>query len=257
VQIEIGNELAAAGPSSRRLRLELAATAGEVDEVQRLRHQVFVEELGASPEGDDGERDQDAFDAHCDHLVVRDGDTGQAVGTYRLLPGSRAARLGGFYADGEFDLARLQHLRERAVELGRACIHPDYRTGAVIMLLWSGIARYMRQHGQQTLIGCASIGMADGGANALAVYRSLAARHLAPAEYRVFPRYPLPLELLHEAATPSIPPLLKGYLRVGAWIAGEPAWDPDFNTADLLVLLPLARIEARYARHYLAEKQAA
>ena len=103
-------------------------------------------------------------------------------------------------------------------------------------------------------MGCASIAMTDGGANALRVYREVAAKHLAPIECRVFPRHPLAgrddLSATDAVGSASIPALLKGYLRLGAWIGGEPAWDPDFNTADLFVLLPLSRLEARYARHY-------
>jgi putative hemolysin len=146
---------------------------------------------------------------------------------------------------------RLQHIRPRAVEVGRACIHADFRSGAVIMMLWAGLTRYMLEHRYEYLIGCASIPLGDGGANAATVYRKIAEKYLAPIEYRVAPRNPLPLDRLPEAEHAAVPPLLKGYLRLGAWIAGEPAWDPDFNTADLLVLLPLARVEARYARHYL------
>ncbi len=123
------------------------------------------------------------------------------------------------------------------------------------MLLWQGILRFMRERGYGYLIGCASIGMGDGGANAVRIYELTAPRHLAPIEYRVRPRNVLltPDQVAPLAAgqLPVLPPLLEGYLRVGAWIGGEPAWDPEFDTADLFLFMPLVRVEARYARHYL------
>jgi putative hemolysin len=244
-----------AGGPRRRLQVALATSTPDLHAAQRLRHRVFGEEMGATLSSRAPGRDEDIFDAWCEHLVVRDCESGQVVGTYRLLTAERAARLGTFYADQEFDLTRLTHLKARMVEIGRACVDADYRTGAALMLLWHGIAEFMRRRRYDYLVGCASIGMHDGGANAERVYRMVEQRHLAPIEYRVFPRHRLlPREARagdDDAASPRIPALLKGYLRLGAWIGGEPAWDPDFNTADLFVLLPLARLEARYARRYV------
>jgi hypothetical protein len=125
------------------------------------------------------------------------------------------------------------------VEIGRSCIDADYRSGAVITLLWSGLARYMLENKYDYLIGCASVSMADGGHAAASLYNRLKDEHLCPLEYRVFPRTPLPLQALRQDIEADTPPLIKGYLRAGAWICGEPAWDPDFNTADLPVLLPV------------------
>ncbi len=243
-----------AGSQRHRLQVGLATTEAELHAAQRLRYRVFGGELGAQLGGAAKHgRDEDLFDAWCEHLLVRDCDSGQVVGTYRLLPADRAARLGTFYADTEFDLTRIAHLKPRMVEIGRACVDAAYRKGAALMLLWHGIAEFMRRRRYDYLIGCASIGMQDGGANAQRVYQAVEARHLAPIEYRVFPRHRLlPREdaAAAPAASARIPTLLKGYLRLGAWIGGEPAWDPDFNSADLFVLLPLARLEGRYARHY-------
>ena len=136
------------------------------------------------------------------------------------------------------------------VEIGRSCVHPDYRTGATIALLWSGLAKYMLDHGHDYLIGCASISMADGGHAAASIYRSLV-DHLSPIELRVFPRCPLPLEALRSDLPVDPPPLIKGYLRAGAYICGEPAWDPDFNTADLPILMPMSKISDRYSKHFI------
>lgn len=237
--------------TSRRLTAHFARSITDVVDAQRLRFRVFGEEMGARlPKPEDG-LDRDIFDPFCEHLLVRDTVTGEAVGTYRILNGAQARKIGGFYADDEFDLVRLGHLRERVAEVGRSCVHPDYRNGAAIALLWQGLAEYMRRHCYEYLMGCASIGMRDGGRLAAGLYQRLGPVHQSPAEYRVFPRHRLPLEFLEADLNPPVPPLIKGYLKAGAWICGEPAWDPDFNTADLLILLPLSRVHPRYARHFL------
>jgi putative hemolysin len=237
-------------PLRPRLHVGLARSRGEILDAQRLRYRVFAEELGARLETRIPGVDQDLFDPYCEHLVVRDEDSDRIVGTYRILPPEAARRVGAYYSEGEFDLTRLQHLRSRIVEVGRSCIDPDYRSGAVIALLWNGLAQYMRDNGHEYLIGCASIGMADGGHNAASIYAQMGGQ-MSPPEYRVFPRCRLPLEHLDINARAELPPLLKGYLRAGAYVCGEPAWDPDFNTADLLLLLPMSRVESRYARHFL------
>ncbi|USX12623.1 GNAT family N-acetyltransferase [Oxalobacteraceae bacterium OTU3CAMAD1] len=236
--------------TSGKLVLSMASTPEELREVQRLRYKVFIETMGLSSLVREDGLDSDEFDEHCDHLIVRDANTLKVVGTYRLLSASRARKIGRVYSEGEFDLGRLNNLRNRMVEAGRACIHPDYRGGSVIMLLWSGLAEYMRRENCDYLAGCASISLADGGHNAVAVFQSLIGQHMAPSEYRVTPHLPFPFSKLEAAQKPQVPPLLKGYLRSGAWICGEPAWDPDFESADLFLLLPLANLDGRYARHY-------
>jgi len=238
-----------------RLHARLARGSNEVLEAQKLRYRVFAEELGARLPTRTPGVDQDAFDPYCDHLIVRDEATDRVVGTYRILSPDAARRLGGYYSESEFDLTRLQLLRSGIVEIGRSCIDADYRTGATIALLWGGLARYMAEGGHRYLIGCASIGMADGGHAAANICAALG-DHLAPVEYRVFPRHRLPVEKLRTGQAAELPPLIKGYLRAGAWVGGDPAWDPDFNTADLLVMMPMARVEQRYARHFL-DRQAA
>lgn len=237
----------------QKLNVHLARTNSEVREAQRLRYRVFAEEMGARLSGPEEGVDEDLFDPYCDHLVVTDEEAGDVLGTYRILSGLTAQRLGGFYSDQEFDLARLSHLRERAVELGRSCVHPDHRSGGVIALLWAGLAQYMQQNGYEYIIGCASMSMVDGGRSAASAYARLAEKHMSPAEYRVFPRCPLPLHDLGRSASPVLPPLIKAYLRVGAWVCGEPSWDPDFNTADLLMMLSLSRVDQRYAKHFMRD----
>jgi putative hemolysin len=236
-----------------KFSVHVAKTLAEIREAQRLRYRVFAEELGARLQGAEPGLDEDLFDPYCEHLVVTEGETGEVVGTYRILSGLTAKRLGCFYSDQEFDLTRLAHLRDRSVELGRSCVHPDYRSGSVIALLWVGLAQYMRSNGYEYILGCASATMADGGHGLASAYARIRASHLSPPEYRVFPRCPLPLAELNQDASPLLPPLVRAYLRVGAWVCGDPAWDPDFNTADLLMLLPLARVDQRYARHFMRD----
>ena len=236
--------------ASAKLVLSMASTPGELREVQRLRYKVFIETMGLSSLVREDGLDSDEFDEHCDHLIVRDTNTLEVVGTYRLLAPTHARKLGRVYSENEFDLGRLNNMRGRMVEAGRACIHPDYRGGSVIMLLWSGLAEYMARERCDYLVGCASISLADGGHNAVAVFNHLSGQYMAPPEYRVTPHLPFPFSKLEAAQKAQIPPLLKGYIRSGAWICGEPAWDPDFESADLFLLLPLANLDARYARHY-------
>ena len=240
------------GRAKRNFQLEIATDEQAVREAQKLRWKVFAEEMGARLSGPEPGVDQDIYDAYCDHLLVRDSGSGEVVGTYRILGPEGAKRIGNYYTEQEFDLTRLQHMRGRMVELGRSCVHPDYRSGGVINLLWAGLAEYMIRHKHDYLIGCASIGMGDGGHNAASIWQALRDKHMSPVEWRVFPRCPLPLEAYSRMAAPILPPLIKGYMRAGAYVCGEPAWDPDFNTADLPVLLPLKNLNPIYAKHFLA-----
>jgi len=244
--------------------LLIADNADHVTAAQRLRYRVFAEELGAALPTTALGLDVDEFDEFCDHLIVRDDATGEVVGTYRMLPPGAAALAGRRYSDGEFDLAALAPLRERLVETGRSCVAPDHRTGAVINLIWAGIARYLHLGGYRWLGGCASVPLDDGGATAAGVWNILRARHLSPPAMRVRPLRPwltepgaVPLAAAQAAATAgarvAMPPLLRGYLRLGAWVCGEPAYDPDFGVADFFTMLSMDRIDPRYHRHFLGE----
>ena len=174
-----------------------ARHADEVRAAQRLRHDVFVDEMGARlnvPTGTPPGHDADLFDDFCEHLLVRTlphGDTpAQVIGTYRVLTPAAARRAGGYYSDTEFDLTRLRPLRERMAELGRSCVHPDHRAGGVILALWGALAAFMKDNGLDTVVGCASIGMRDGGHTAASLWARLREAHLAGVEYQVRPRLP-------------------------------------------------------------------
>jgi putative hemolysin len=233
-----------------RLHVSMARNAAEIAEAQRLRYKVFAEEMGAQVAGRDG-LDIDGFDEYCEHLLVRETATHQVIGTYRILSPHQAQKAGGYYSAGEFDLSRLSHLFGSMVEVGRSCVHQDHRNGGTITMLWAGLAKYMLTHNYEYMIGCGSVPIHDGGHLAASLYNKLKDTHLSPPEYRVFPRIPLPIEALNKDLPAECPPLIKGYLRLGAYICGEPAWDAAFNSADMLVLLPLSKLDGRYASHFL------
>lgn len=238
--------------SKNRLRVALANTLEDVRAAQRLRHKVFVEEMGAQVAEAEHGIESDRFDHHCQHLLVRDERSDRVVGCYRILTDTRAQRAGGFYSETEFDLVRIRALPGRIMEVGRTCVHPDYRTGAVINLLWSGLARFMVMHRFDHVIGCASIPLHGGVEHIGALWHGLTTTQLSPPERRVFPRTPftsLPRPAPGTAA--ELPPLIQGYLRLGAQVCGEPAWDPAFNVADLFLLLGIERLGTRYAQHYI------
>lgn len=234
----------------RDLRVVFASSEEEVIAAQRLRYSVFADEMGAKLNTPVAGVDEDEFDPFCEHLIVRDERIGRIVGTYRLLTPDAARRLGKCYTDAEFDLSNLAHLRRRMVELGRSCVAAEYRSGAVIGLLWSGLADFMVDHGFEHLIGCASISLRDGGHMAASITRRVQAKHMSPQECRVTPYNPLPLDRLDAAVAAATPPLIKGYIRAGAWVCGDPAWDADFNTADLPMLLSMSNVSRRYIKHF-------
>jgi putative hemolysin len=245
------------GTPAGRYSLLLTTDADEVRAAQRLRHDVFAGELGATLHSPVAGLDVDRFDEFCDHLVVREDSTGHIVGTYRMLPPARAREAGALYADGEFDLTSLDALRPELVETGRSCVHPGHRNGAVVSLVWAGLARYMLLSGNRWLAGCASVplGGPDGGGGALAagVWDRVKAEHLAPDPYRVAPRIPWRAGPVSRSGKLAMPPLLRGYLRLGTWVGGPPAHDPDFDCADFFVLLDMRRLDQRYLRYFLGD----
>jgi putative hemolysin len=257
-----------ATPERQRARAKLdvswATTEEDIRACQRLRYRVFVDEMGARlslPQGSPAGHDIDLYDSYCEHLMVRDVSDdalgGVVVGTYRVLTPWAARQTGGLYTETEFDLTRLRTMRGRMAELGRSCVHEDYRSGAVILALWAALGEFMQRHGLDTMIGCASISMRDGGHVAASLWRQLSQNHLAPIEQHVRPRLPLPVDELRSDLQVDMPPLIKGYLRCGAKILGAPAWDPDFNTADLPLLINLADLPEKYRRHFLGGSQSA
>lgn len=227
-----------------------AATEADVEASLRLRHRVFVREMGATIEDPDSGLETDAYDRHCRHLLVHDNLHDRLVASTRVLTEEAAADAGGFYSAGEFDLDALMRAPGRFLELGRTCVHPDYRRGLVIAVLWSGVSKLIREGGYHHLIGCASIDLAPGMSHARAIHERLAARHASPPAWRVRPRLPLPEDVGRCREPVRLPPLLKAYINLGATVAGPPCWDPDFKVADLFMHLQLANLCPRYVRHF-------
>ncbi|GLZ35411.1 hypothetical protein Lesp02_75980 [Lentzea sp. NBRC 105346] len=241
------------GTDAPRYSLLVARDSEEVVAAQRLRHDVFAGEMGATLHSSVPGLDVDEFDEHCDHLVVRDDRNGDIVGTYRMLPPERAQEAGKLYSETEFDLTNLAALRPAMVETGRSCVHPDHRNGAVVSLVWAGLARYMLLSGHAHLVGCASVPLTDGGSFAAGVWDTVHAKHYAPEEFRVHPLNPWQVDQVERPERTVLPPLLKGYLRLGAQVCGRPALDADFGVADLFILLSMDRIDQRYLKFFLGE----
>jgi len=231
---------------ARNLEIRLAETPEEIEAAQRLRYNVFYREMGAIPTVDAARhgRDADPFDAVCDHLLVLDTDRSQpgrpfVCGTYRLIRGAVAKANGGFYSAHEYDLSALLRHPGELVELGRSCVHEDYRTGAVMQLLWGGIAEYLTAYGIKLMFGCGSLPGTD-------------AEALMPALdelYVKIDRVPL-TRLDQKAARAMLPPLIKGYMRVGGFIGDGAVIDNQFNTTDVCIIVPTDHITEKYQRHY-------
>lgn len=244
-------------PQNQRFGVRFAATREEILETQKLRYRVFAGELGARIDGGAQGVDYDQYDPYCRHLMVVEQDTHRVVACTRILTGDQAASAGGFYSASEFDLAMLDSLPSRVMEIGRTCVDADYRGGAVIGLLWQGLAAYITSHGFDYLFGCASIGLEDGGAAAHVILNNIKSRYMAPEYQRVRPFIPLPAADARATGKPKMPPLLKAYLSLGAKACGEAYWDRDFNCADVFMLLNVSDLQPRYARHFLGRSPAA
>jgi putative hemolysin len=254
---------AEASPARKRppaLQIAWARHQDEVRQAQRLRHRVFVDEMGARidvPPGTPPGLDVDRFDDACEHLLVRtapsDASAAEVVGTYRVLTPAGARRIGGLYTEGEFDIRRLDALRPRMAELGRSCTAPEWRRGGVMLLLWGALGEFMERTGLDYMIGCASIPMRDGGAHAASLWQALRATHLCEPRFRVLPRRPLALEGggVDVHGDVEAPALIKGYLRCGGKVLGAPAHDPDFGVADLPMMLALADLPSAYRARFI------
>jgi putative hemolysin len=228
-----------------------------IDAAQRLRYDVFTSAPGFSLPATDG-RDADRFDEYCDHLLVREEVSGELVGCYRMLPPPGAIAAGSLYTATEFDVQALDSLRPSLVEMGRAVVREDHRNGAVVLLMWAGILAYLDRCGYDYVTGCVSVPThdpaepdAEPGRQIRGVRDFVAKRHLAPAEYTVYPYRPVvldgkTLDDITPPARPTVPPLMRGYLRLGTEICGEPAHDPDFAVGDFPVLLDKRKADTRY-----------
>jgi putative hemolysin len=254
------------------LILRQARGADEVAACQKLRFRVFYEELGAKADRvtAESQKDQDRFDAICDHLVVVQTDStphsaairledGELIGTYRLLRQEIAEANGGFYTQDEFDISPLiaAHPGLKFLELGRSCVLKPFRTKPVVELLWQGIWNYVRAHDLHVMLGCASLEGTNPDAHAQAL-SFLAHNAKAPAEWQVraLDRRYVEMNRLPTGsfeprqALRDLPPLIKGYLRLGCYIGDGAVIDRQFNTIDVLIILPVSAINERYFAHF-------
>ena len=245
------------------LQVRLAETAADIDAVQALRYRIFYESLGARPQPEMSrlQRDFDRFDNDCDHLLVLDcghgGRRNPVVGTYRLLRRDAARRLGGFYSADEYDITPLIAQEGEILELGRSCVDAAYRQRPTMNLLWNGIAAYVFHHDIRLMFGCASLPGID--PNLLAAPLSyLHYYHLAPPSLRpraLSERYVEMRRLSIGAVDPgralaALPPLIKGYLRIGGFVGDGAVIDDQFNTTDVCVLVKMDLVSSKYSRHY-------
>lgn len=239
-----------------RYTLLLSTDADLIDAAQRLRYDVFTSEPGFALAGNPDGKDADPFDQHCDHLLVREDNSGELVGCYRMLPPPGAIAAGGLYTATEFDVSPLDSLRPSLVEMGRAVVRIDHRNGAVVLLMWAGILAYLDRCGYDYVTGCVSVpthGSGVPGSEIRGVRDFVSRRHAAPAEFTVRPYRPVildgkTLDEIEPPARPTVPPLMRGYLRLGAQVCGEPAHDPDFGVGDFPALLDKSRADTRYLK---------
>jgi len=233
--------------------LLLTNDPSHVEAAQRLRQQVFAAEPGFALEPAGG-LDADRFDEHCDHLLVREDRSGELVGCYRMLPPPGAIAAGGLYTATEFDISGLDSLRPSLVEMGRAVVRADHRNGAVVLMMWTGILAYLDRCGYDYVAGCVSVpvrGVGAPGSQVRGVRDVVAARHAAAAEFTVYPYRPVMVDGVDLDGIPAperltMPPLMRGYLRLGAQVCGEPAHDTAFGVADFPALLDKRRADIRY-----------
>jgi putative hemolysin len=242
-----------ASASVKRLECFVANTEEMIKEAQKLRFRVFAKEMGAKLKTESEGLDYDDVDSYCDHLVVFDNASNKIVGYTRLLNQYQSEQLGRFYSESEFNLDKVLALPGRFLEVGRTCVDPDYRGGAVLTTLWSALVQYALEGQYNYLLGCASITPGPSGFAVDAVYKNIDAKNIAPPHLNVVPHAPVPNFLRCSRDESGIPPLLKAYLRFGALICGEPCWDKDFNCMDLFVLLPLDQLQDRYSKHYMRD----
>lgn len=246
-----------------KLGVRIATTPAEVDGAQALRYRVFYEEMGArpNPEAAASRRDHDAFDAVADHLLVLDhalGDGPEAiVGTYRLIQRQAATIAGRFYSADEYDLAPIEAFPGRILELGRSCVDAGHRGRAVMQLLWRGIAAYVAVQDIELMFGCASLQGTDPDAFAHEL-TYLYGHHLAPPALRpralperyVDMRRLDPLSIDPRATALTLPPLIKGYLRLGGFVGDGAVIDRQFNTIDVAIIVKTDLVTDKYVKHY-------
>ncbi len=246
--------------TKKNLTVRVAENQYEIEQALILRYNVFNLELGEGlPESRETQKDRDEYDLYCDHLIVLDqAQDNKVVGTYRILRKSVAIKNIGFYSESEFNLTDLHRIGSEIAEVGRSCVHRDYRDGSVISLLWIGLGKYMKNFDVRYLMGCGSVHSTDP-QSASEIYAYLKKKDGLEFNYDIHPLSthriaqfnPDLVSADDRTAASRVPPIIKGYLRAGAKICGQPAIDPVFGTIDFFLLFNRSNIDARYGRHYL------
>jgi len=238
--------------TKRSLTVLLASSKEEIEQCQKLRWNIFAKELRAQLSSPREGYDIDEFDQHCMHLMVMDTKTNKVVATTRLLTNDGARETGRFYSETEFEISSILNMNRSLMEVGRTCVHANYRKGAALAMLWQGLARMAAIYRVDYLIGCASIPLSYGDAYIASLMDLIRTKYHADSSLHVSPRVPLPKPDIAAANSVILPTLLKAYLRQGAVICGEPHWDLSFNVADVFVLLDIDKLSERYMKHFVA-----
>jgi putative hemolysin len=264
---QLPNKVTAIAPIvAGNMEVRLAENEAEIEASQALRYRVFVGEIGAKPSAENAvlKRDIDQYDAVCDHLLVleRQPDGKQnIVGSYRLLRRTPMQRIGSFYSASEFDISPMVNFNGEVLELGRSCVDPAYRSRAAMQLLWRGITAYVEAHRIDIMFGCGSLYGADAAHHA-STLAYLYHYHLAPEALRInaLPQLfvemnAMPKEHIQQPARifAGLPPLIKGYLRLGGFVGNGAVLDHDYNTTDVAIIVQTQKVTARYLDRYASD----
>ena len=239
------------------IEVKWASNAFEIQAAQRLRYKVFTQEMGGRVAKSSSGLDCDLFDDFCEHLIVLSVQTGEVIGTYRVLTPAQAQRIGSTHLDTFFDLTRLRQYKDRMVEIGKGCVDPEHRNGGVIMALWGELFKFMQRNKLDFMVGSTNIPMtqelSQSAKLAASIWTQVKREHLAPIELHIRPRFPLPVDQLVADLTVELPSLIQAYLRLGAKVLGPPAWLVNSNSVELPMMMRSSELHSKYKKHFLGQ----
>ena len=239
------------------IEIKWASNADEIQAAQRLRYKVFTQEMGGRVAKSSSGLDCDLFDDFCEHLIVLSVQTGDVIGTYRVLTPAQAQRVGSTHLDTFFDLTRLRQYKDRMVEIGKGCVDPEHRNGGVIMALWGELFKFMQRNKLDFMVGSTNIPMtqelSQSAKLAASIWTQVKREHLAPIELHIRPRFPLPVDQLVGDLTVELPSLIQAYLRLGAKVLGPPAWLVNSNSVELPMMMRSSELHSKYKKHFLGQ----
>ena len=239
------------------IEIKWASNADEIQAAQRLRYKVFTQEMGGRVAKSSSGLDCDLFDDFCEHLIVLSVQTGDVIGTYRVLTPAQAQRVGSTHLDTFFDLTRLRQYKDRMVEIGKGCVDPEHRNGGVIMALWGELFKFMQRNKLDFMVGSTNIPMtqelSQSAKLAASIWTQVKREHLSPIELHIRPRFPLPVDQLVGDLTVELPSLIQAYLRLGAKVLGPPAWLVNSNSVELPMMMRSSELHSKYKKHFLGQ----